>query len=134
MKKSLRIICMVSALALAAGACSRTESRVQAVAETFLHAYYTGDYAAAAASCTPAYGTLLTRSAEGGDAVSEETRAKIKEALSKTSFTIVSVEVDEAAASALVRYELTVPGLERPVPKSLKLQLEGRTALVDGIQ
>ena len=126
---------MVLALALAAGACSRTEDRVRAVSETFLHAYYTGDYATAAGCCTPALAERLL--AFGPDVLVEtpdEIRTKIKEALSRTSFEIVSVEVDEDAASAFVHYALSVPDVDKPVPMTLKLQLEGRTALVDGIE
>ena len=58
----------------------------------------------------------------------------MKEALSQTSFRIVSVEVDEDAASARVRYDLFVPDLEYPVQMALTLQLEGRTAQVDRIE
>ena len=125
----LPVLCL-----LALAACQSPESRVRTVAETFLNAYYTADYAAAADCCTPAFAELVARGADETDAVPEETAQKIKEALSGTSFEIISVELDEDAASALVRYELGVPGLESPVPKSLKLQLEGRTALVDGIE
>ena len=120
---------------LALSACQSTESRVESVAETFLNVYYTGDYGAAADFCTPAFAERLL--AFGPDVqveTSDEVRAKIKEALSRTSFEIVSVEVDEDAASALVHYALSVPDVEKPVPMTLKLQLEGRTALVDGIQ
>ena len=119
---------------LALGACQSTEKRVQNVAETFLNVYYTPDYAAAAAYCTPELGARLVQLGEELEGVPPQTAQKIKEALARTSFEIVSVELDEDAASALVRYELSAPDLERPVPKALTLQLEGRTALVDGIQ
>ena len=122
---------------LALGACQSTESRVEAVAETFLHAYYTGDNAAAAAVCTPAYARQVQYTGINGtvaEAMPEKLQDKMKEALSRTSFEIVSVEVDEDAASALVHYALSVPDVEKPVPMTLKLQLEGRTALVDGIE
>ena len=123
---------LLAAVALAA--CHRTEKIVETTAEAFLHAYYTAEYEAAAALCTPQLARWVSMGASSLDQVPEETAQKMKEALSQTSFTIVSVEVDEAAACALVRYELSAPGHEKPVPKSLKLQLEGRTALVDGIQ
>ena len=119
---------------LALGACQSTEKRVQNVAETFLNVYYTPDYAAAAAYCTPELGARLVQLGEELEGVPPQTAQKITEALARTSFEIVSVELDEDAASALVRYELSAPDLERPVPKALTLQLEGRTALVDGIQ
>ena len=129
-----RIITALFAV-LVISACQSTEKRIENVSETFLHAYYTADYAAAAACCTPAFAEQLQAFGSDSQAeLPEETQAKIKEALSGTSFVIVSVELDEGAASARVRYDLTVPGLEKPVPKVLKLQLEGRTALVDGIE
>lgn len=119
---------------LALCACQRTEKRVTSVAETFLNGYYTADYAAAAALCTPEFAAQLSRAADAQADLPAATAQKMKEALSGTSFTIVSVELDEESASARVRYDLSVPGLEKPVPKILKLQIEGRTALVDGIE
>ena len=131
MKKSLILL---ACCLLAFGACQRPEKRVQAVAETFLHAYYTGNYAAAAAQCTPRLAALVSLGAESESTVPDDVAAKIKEALSGTSFEIVSVEMDEAAASARVRYDLTVPDVEGPVPMTLVLQLEGGTARVDRIE
>ena len=58
----------------------------------------------------------------------------MNEAVSGTSFKIVSVEVDEEAGTAVVHYALTVPGIEGAVSKQLRLQLEGRAAAVDGIE
>ena len=120
--------------ALVLGACQSPETRVQNVAETFLNAYYTADYEAAAACCTPELAERINRMAGELEGVPAQTAQRIKEALAGTSFKIVSVELDEDAASAVVHYELSVPDIERPVPKALTLQLEGRTALVDGIQ
>ena len=131
MKKTLILLaCCLLALC----ACQRAEDRVRTVSETFLHAYYTGDYAAAAAQCTPRLAAPVSKGAEDPAPVPEDLAEKMKEALSQTSFQIVSIELDEDAASALVRYELSVPDCEKPVPMTLKLQLEGRTALVDGIE
>ena len=134
MKRQILRICAAVCCLLAFGACHRTENRVEKTAETFLNVYYGGDYASAAALCTPRLAALVERGGETLDQVPEETAEKMKEALSKTSFQIVSVTVDKDAASARVDYELTVPGLERPVPKSLRLEIEGRTARVDGIE
>ena len=125
------IITLLALLALCA--CESTENRVEAVAETFLNGYYTCDFAAAAACCTPAFAERVLYA--GSDVeLPADLQQKIKEAVSQTSFDIVSVELDDDAASARVRYELHVPELEKPVPKTLRLQLEGRTALVDGIE
>jgi len=132
-RQTIRIFAALCCL-LPLCACHRTENRVGKVAESFLNVYYAGDYASAAALCTPRLAALVGRGGESSDRIPEETAAKMKEALSETSFQIVSVTVDEDAAFARVCYELTAPGLGRPVPKTLRLQLEGRTALVDGIE
>lgn len=133
-----RYLLIAALAALALTACQRPEKQAAAVAETFLHAYYTGDYAAAAAVCTPRLAEQVLRGAdsadEGASALVRERTQKMKEALSQTSFRIVSVEVDEDAASARVRYDLFVPDLEYPVQMALTLQLEGRTAQVDRIE
>jgi hypothetical protein len=129
MKRFLVILLAVCALS----ACENVEKRVETVAETFLNAYYTTDFAAAAACCTPAFAERVLYDGQDVE-LPADLQQKIKEAVSQTSFKIVSVELDEGAASARVRYELNVPELEKPVPKALRLQLEGRTALVDGIE
>lgn len=115
-------------------ACQSTDKRVRGTAQQFLKAYYSADYAAAATLCTPAFAGRVSKGAEAQARVPEEIAQKMKEAVSQTSFNIVSVEVDKEAARAVVHYELAVPMLERPVPKQLLLQLEGRTAAVDGIE
>ena len=115
-------------------ACQRAESRVQEVAETFLNAYYTADYDRAAQCCTPALAAQVSKGAQAQSLVPAEVAEKMKEAVSQTSFNIVFVEVDPDGTAARVRYDLTVPGLDKPVPKTLHLQLEGRTARVDRIE
>ena len=136
-----RYLLIAALAALALSACQRPEKQAAAVAETFLHAYYTADYAAAAAVCTPRLAEQVLRGAdaadgtdEGASALVRERTQTMKEALSQTSFRIVSVEVDEDAASARVRFDLFVPDLEYPVQMALTLQLEGRTAQVDRIE
>ena len=119
---------------LLACACERPEDRVRDVAETFLNAYFTGDFAAAADFCTPRLAHHVIQGAQPLEQLPSELEQKMKEAVRQTSFNIVSVEVDEEAGTAVVRYTLSGPGLEKPVPKSMTLQLEGRTALVDRIE
>lgn len=118
---------------LALTACDRTEKRVVSVAESFLSAYYSADYVQAASCCTPGFAGIVSRS-DALQLVPDEIAQKMKEAVSKTSFSIVSVEVDKETGTASVRYELRVPALEKPVAKWLSLQLEGRTAAVNGIK
>lgn len=125
---------MAACCVLALTACQSQEKRIRQTAEQFLKAYYTADYTTAAAYCTPAFAGRVSKGAEAQARVPEEIAQKMKEAVSQTSFNIVSVEVDKEAARAVVHYELAVPMLERPVPKRLLLQLEGRAAAVDGIE
>lgn len=115
-------------------ACQSAEKRVQATAEQFLQAFYSGEYGAAADFCTPAYAARLSKVSAVQRVVPDEIAQKMKEAVSGTSFKIVGVDVDEESDRAVVCYELTVPGLEGLVSKQLRLQLEGRTAAVDGIE
>lgn len=115
-------------------ACQRPEKQVESVAEAFLKNYYATDYATAAAQCTPRFAALVEQGAEDQESLPADLEQKIKEAVEQTSFKIVSIDLDEDAASARVSYDVYVPGLEKPVLKVLRLQLEGGTALVDGIE
>lgn len=125
---------MVALCLLALSACQSQEKRIRHTAEQFLKAYYTADYTTAATYCTPALAGRLNRGAEMGSHVPEEIAQKMKEAVMQTSFKIVSVDVDKENACAVVHYELTAPILDGPVVKQMLLQLEGRTAAVDGIE
>ena len=124
----------VACCLLALSACQSQEKRIRNTAEQFLKAYYTADYKAAATYCSPALASRLNRGAEMGSHVPEEIAAKMKEAVLQTSFKVVSVEVDKENACAVVHYEITSPMLDGPVMKQMLLQLEGRTAAVDGIE
>lgn len=131
-----RILILTVALCCLLGltACQSPEKRAQATAEQFLTAFYAGEYGAAADFCTPACAARLSKVSAVQNAVPDEIAQKMKEAVSGTSFKIVSVEVDEEAGTAVVHYALTVPGIEGAVSKQLRLQLEGRVAAVDGIE
>ena len=115
-------------------ACQRPEKQAESVAESFLKDYYAADYAAAATQCTPRFAALVEQGADDQETLPADLAQKIKEAVDQTSFKIISIELDEDAASARVTYDVYVPGLEKPVRKALRLQLEGGTALVDGIE
>lgn len=133
MKRTATLVLLVCCL-FGLNACQSPQKRVRSTAEQFLKAYYSGEYRDAAGFCTPAYAAKITRIADVQGAVPDAIAEKMKEAVSGTSFNIVSVEVDKEAARAVVHYELAVPMLEAPVPRQLLLQLEGRTAAVDGIE
>ena len=115
-------------------ACQRPEKQVESVASTFLKDYYAADYAAAANSCTPRFAALVAQGADDQEALPADLAQKIKEAARQTSFKIISIELDVDAASARVNYDVYVPGLEKPVRQALRLQFEGGTALVGGIE
>ena len=131
-----RILILTVALCCLLGltACQSPEKRAQVTAEQFLTAFYAGEYGTAADFCTPAYAARLSKVSAVQSVVPDEIAQKMKEAVSGTSFKIVSVEVDEEAGTAVVHYALTVPGIEGAVSKQLRLQLEGRAAAVDGIE
>jgi hypothetical protein len=63
-------------------ACQSSEKRVRGTAEQFLKAYYSADYAAAAAHCTPAFAPRVSRGAEVQNRVPDEIAQKMKEAVS----------------------------------------------------
>ena len=119
---------------LALASCHSAERRAGDVAEQVLKAYYSADYAKAATFATPAFSGHLSKGAALQDRLPDEIAQKMKEAVSQTSFKVVSVEVDKEAGKAVVHYELTAPTLDKPMPKRLLLQLEGRAAAVDGIE
>ena len=119
---------------MALTSCQSAESRVESAAETFLNGYYSADYQMVLGVCTADFRERLRSFMPGLADIPDTLEGKIKEALSRTSFKIVSTELDKDAGTALVSYELTVPHLEKPVPKRLRLKIEGRTALVDGIE
>ena len=123
------LLCLV-----ALSACHPVDKRVANTAEDFLKAYYSADYAKAASLCTPAFAGQVGKGAEVQERIPAEIVEKMKEAVSQTSFKLVSVEVDKEAGKAVVHYELMAPMLEKPMPKRLLLQLEGHAAAVDGIE
>ena len=127
LKAGLLVLCLLMF------SCQREENRAETVAENFLKAYYSAQYARAARLCTPELARLVVKG-ELPQELPEQTEQKIKEAVSQTSFKIVSVEVDEESSCATVCYELSAPGLERPAEKRLVLKLEGRSAAVDRIE
>ena len=119
---------------LALTSCHSAERRAGDVAEQFLKAYYSADYAKAATLATPAFSGHLSKGAALQDRLPDEIAQKMKEAVAQTSFKIVSVKADKEAGTAVVYYELSAPTLDGPMPKQLLLKLEGRSAAVDGIE
>ena len=133
MKKTI-LLAAAAFVILCMTACSSPEKRVRAAAEGFLKAYYAGDYDRAAGFCKPQLAEMVSRGTAAFDRIPGETAKKMKEAAMQTSFKIVSVNLDRETGKAVVGYELTVPDSARPIPKKLAFEIEGRTALVDGIE
>ena len=115
-------------------ACNGTEKRVMATADAFLTDYYTADYAAAATHCTPEFAAVVSKGEDALARLPEAALEKMKEAVSRTSFQIVGIEIDDESGRAAVRYNLAVPGISAPVSKTLRLKTERRAAFVDGIE
>ena len=57
-------------------ACQSADKRVRGTAQQFLKAYYSADYAAAAALCTPAFAGRVSKGAEAQALVPEEIAQK----------------------------------------------------------
>lgn len=133
MKKKFLLVSSILVL-LTMVSCSSPEKRVCTAAEDFLKAYYSGDCGKAAKLCTPRLAELVSKGAVDSGRVPGETVQKMKEASLQTSFKIISVDLDRETGKAVVHYELTIPGSSLPIPKDLALEIEGRTAAVDGIE
>ena len=134
MKRTLGIILSAAVALLLCTSCNRVEKSVGAASEGFMKAYISMDYEAAAGFCTAPLAAMLTEGAEGMDEIPPVIMEKMKEASRETSFRIVSVTVNEEKTGAVVEMLLKAPGLEKEVPKTLSLLLEGRTALVDAVE
>lgn len=133
MKRILNIA-LAAVVMLGCVSCNRAPKRAAAAAEGFMKAYISMDYETAASFCTEPMSALLLESTLGMEDVPQAIMDKIKEASSETSFRIVSTVVDEEKTCAAVEVLLKAPGLEKEVPKTLRLVLEGSTALVDAVE
>lgn len=99
-----------------------------------MKAFCAMDYEAAGSFCTGNMASLLTESTREMEEIPQPIMEKMKEASAETSFRIVSVTVNEEGTEAAVELLIKAPGLEKEVPKSIRLIFEGRTALVDAVQ
>ena len=95
--KRILITAVIAIFALCS--CTPKADKAAAVAGDFLTSFFNMDYAAAAGYCTSDIADMLRDTIAAGDYPSEEIRAKVVEASKKTSFKIVSSEVEEETAA-----------------------------------
>lgn len=116
----------IFALFLLAALCSCTPKadKAAAVADSFLTSFFKMDYAGAAAFCTDDIAEMLRDTIAAGDYPSEEIRAKVVEASKKTTFKIVSSEIDEETGAAVIAYEIRPYGAvgEGTIPHTMRLE------------
>lgn len=134
MKKTILYAFAAAAALFCCLSCNLAEQRATEAAQNFLQAFNAMDYETAVLYCTPQFAEILEESTGDADDVPPAIMDRIKEASAETSFRIVSIVVNEEKTAATVECLLKVPGLEKEVPKTLGLLLEGSTALVDSIE
>lgn len=133
--KKVAILTLAAIAVLLCGSCTTSApKRASVAAEGFLKASFAMDYEEAASFCTPSYADLVRESAQRMENVSQALMQKMKEASSETSFRIVSVKVNDGQTEATVEVLVKAPGLEREVPKTVRLLFEGGAALVDAVE
>ena len=104
--------------------CTPKADKAAAVAGDFLTSFFNMDYAAAAGYCTSDIADMLRDTIAAGDYPSEEIRAKVVEASKKTSFKIVSSEVEEETGAVIIGYEIRPYGAvgEGSIPHTMRLE------------
>ena len=120
--KKILLAAVIAILALSG--CTPKTDKAAAVASGFLEKFFNMDYAAAAAYCAPDVAEMLCDTIAAADYPSEEIRAKVVEASKKTSFKIVSSEVDEETGAVDINYEIRPYGAvgDASIPHSMRLE------------
>ncbi len=118
--KTILVICLLAALC----SCTPRADKAAAVATGFLADFFNMKYDAAAAFCTGDIAEMLRDTIAAGDYPSEEIRAKVEEASKKTTFKIISSEIDEETGAAVVAYEIRPYGAvgEGTIPRTMHLE------------
>ena len=127
-----RLFC---ALFLLASLCSCTSKADKAAgaATGFLTCLFNMDYAGAAAFCTDDIAAILCDTIASGDSPGEEIGAKMAEASKKTTFKIVSSDVDENTGAVVIGYEIRPLGAVGggSIPRKMRLEkIEGDWKIV----
>ncbi|MBQ3658536.1 MAG: hypothetical protein II963_00075 [Bacteroidales bacterium] len=120
--KRILITAVIAIFALCS--CTPKADKAAAVAGDFLTSFFNMDYAAAAGYCTSDIADMLRDTIAAGDYPSEEIRAKVVEASKKTSFKIVSSEVEEETGAVIIGYEIRPYGAvgEGSIPHTMRLE------------
>lgn len=104
--------------------CAPRADKAASVANGFLTSFFNMDYESAAAFCTPDIAAVLCDTIAAGDYPSEEIRAKVVEASRKTTFKIVSSQIEEESGAAVVDYEIHPYGAvgNGSIPRTMRLE------------
>ena len=135
MMKRILYIALAAAVLLGTSSCQMLAvKRATNAVNGYMAAYDAMDYETAASFCTEPMAALLLESAEGMDEIPQVIMEKMKEASNETSFRIASMCVNNERTEAVAEVLVKAPGLEKEVPKTLRLVFEGRTALVYAVE
>lgn len=104
--------------------CTPKADKAAAVANGFLTSFFNMDYEGAAAFCTPGIAAVLCDTIPASEYPSEEIRAKVAEASKKTTFKIVSSQIEEESGAAVVNYEIHPYGAvgDGTIPRTMHLE------------
>ena len=104
--------------------CAPKADKAAAVANDFLESFFNMDYEGAAAFCTPDIAAVLCDTIAASEYPSEEIRAKVVEASKKTTFKIVSSQIEEESGAAVVNYEIRPYGAvgDGTIPRTMHLE------------
>ena len=131
---SMKRILFAAVIAIVAlSSCTPKADKAAAVANDFLESFFNMDYAKASAFCTEDIAAVLRDTIATADYPSEEIRAKVVEASKKTSFKIVSSEVEEETGAVIIDYEIRPYGAvgDAAIPRTMRLEkLDGDWKIV----
>ena len=104
--------------------CAPGADKAAAVANDFLTSFFKMDYEGAAAFCTPDIAAVLCDTIAASEYPSEEIRKKVVEASRKTTFKIVSSQIEEESGAAVIDYEIHPYGAvgNGTIPRTMHLE------------
>lgn len=119
-----RILIMAVIAIFALCSCTPKADKAAAVAGKFLTSFFNMDYADAAGYCTDDIAGMLRDTIAADAYPSEEVRAKVVEASKKTTFKIVSSEMEEETGTVVIGYEIRPYGAvgEGSIPRTMRLE------------
>ena len=119
-----RFIIAASIAILTLFSCTPKADKAAAVANDFLESFFNMDYSKASEFCTEDIAAVLRDTIAAADYPSEEIRAKVVEASKKTSFKIVSSEVEEETGAVVIGYEIRPYNSvgDAAIPRTMRLE------------